>query len=304
MTNAIEFEYMNESTIDSELICLICSDPFDDPCCTPCNETFCRKCITQWLQKGNLSCPLCRATLSLEDLTEPVRIIRNMLAQLPVKCLSCRKKYIKRGDFADHIRCGCQNNATDLFSSLTSFSRSNSQSSQDFVPNSGQHIATRRQDITEISSAWIKFAVICIIVNIFVIFFHGYRAKKTSTFESVDDFNNEAVAVPLFCSKSNVHKTLSLPFENSTLLSIEQQTCLNQFYNETKSGIIGWKLIYKFAFCSRYHVSVTEFFFIDILEVLCMVSVVKLFIRFVTTKVKHLSCYLLLRVICSVVILM
>ena len=43
LQQARQFEYMNEGSIDPELKCSICTDPFIDPVCiSACNHTFCR----------------------------------------------------------------------------------------------------------------------------------------------------------------------------------------------------------------------------------------------------------------------
>ncbi len=101
------FEYMNKTSIDPELICNICESPFNDPCCTSCDETFCRKCIMQWIQKGNSSCPHCRRSLSINNLRQVPRPLQNMLDRLPVKCLICRQTKLERGNFDDHIQKVC-----------------------------------------------------------------------------------------------------------------------------------------------------------------------------------------------------
>ncbi|CAF3400127.1 unnamed protein product, partial [Rotaria sp. Silwood2] len=76
------YEYMNEDEINSELFCSICHAPFNDPCCTPCGDTFCRACITQWLKSPNNTCPLCRKSLSLNALAPATHMVRNILDQL------------------------------------------------------------------------------------------------------------------------------------------------------------------------------------------------------------------------------
>src|SRR4051812_35796708 len=100
MANNVNYEYINETSINSELICIICHAPFNDPLCTPCDHTFCRQCITEWINKGNIQCPICRRQLtSIESLTQATRVVRNMLDCLSVKCGFCGTLRLQRGNF-------------------------------------------------------------------------------------------------------------------------------------------------------------------------------------------------------------
>lgn len=101
------YEYMNEASIEPELICTICHSPLKDPCCTPCGETFCRECITKWIQTQNASCPICRNDLSIGVFTQPTRMVRNMLDRISVKCIVCGQADLWRGNFDDHIQKVC-----------------------------------------------------------------------------------------------------------------------------------------------------------------------------------------------------
>ena len=71
---------------------------------------YCSQCITQWIQSKNnaSSCPACREPLSLSDLTQASRTVRNMLDKLRVKCKRCGQTELQRCDyFTNHIRTGC-----------------------------------------------------------------------------------------------------------------------------------------------------------------------------------------------------
>ncbi len=107
-----EFEflkYMNEDSIDPNLICSICHRPLKDPVCTPCDHTYGRKCITHWLtQDIKYSCPTClKQPLLIKDLTQASRPLRNMLDQLQVQCTLCEQTGLQRGNFSDHINKFC-----------------------------------------------------------------------------------------------------------------------------------------------------------------------------------------------------
>ncbi len=104
----VTYEYMDEASIDTDLICSICQSPFKDPCCTPCcRALFCRECITQWIVTNSAYCPLCRTSLSTNVLTEPIRMVQNMLDRLPVKCILCGQTELQRGNFDYHVRKLC-----------------------------------------------------------------------------------------------------------------------------------------------------------------------------------------------------
>ena len=101
------FDYTNEVSIDPELICSICNSPFEDPRCTPCDHTFCRGCITNWIGKNNASCPTCRSIVPIKGLTQANRTVRNMLARLPVTCQRCGQTGVQRDNFNDHFSKTC-----------------------------------------------------------------------------------------------------------------------------------------------------------------------------------------------------
>ncbi|CAF1360251.1 unnamed protein product [Rotaria magnacalcarata] len=98
------YEYINENSIHEDLLCSICTDPFEDPVsANQCGHVFCRKCITNTFC-NTPRCPTCRHDLVLEDF-HPVtlRPFLNQLNQLLVKCKSCSQINIQRGNFQDHM---------------------------------------------------------------------------------------------------------------------------------------------------------------------------------------------------------
>ncbi|CAF1100879.1 unnamed protein product [Rotaria sp. Silwood1] len=122
MATSNSYEYINERSINEELLCSICTDPFEDPlCANQCGHTFCRKCITDTFCRKCITdtfcrkcitdtfrdmsrCPTCRHDLKLEDF-HPVTIrpFLNQLNQLLVKCKWCSQSNIERGNFKDHL---------------------------------------------------------------------------------------------------------------------------------------------------------------------------------------------------------
>ena len=101
------YEYLDEISVDPELMCSICHLPFKDPRSTPCDDTFCLECISKWIQTQNRSCPVCRRSLSIDELTQVNRPIRNMLDRIRVKCITCGQSGLLRGNFKEHVEKTC-----------------------------------------------------------------------------------------------------------------------------------------------------------------------------------------------------
>jgi hypothetical protein len=109
MPNPRLYEYINESSINEDLICSICNAPLENPRCTPCNHIFCCQCITKWVNGNNTTCPLCRGHLTLNNLTQAQPAIRSMLDELSIKCTICGHTGLKRSAFDDHFPKACPN---------------------------------------------------------------------------------------------------------------------------------------------------------------------------------------------------
>jgi hypothetical protein len=71
------FIYIDESAIDEEFICSICSDPFLDPVSHTCLNTFCKSCLKKVDQ-----CPLCRGNIGTIQVAP--RPLVNMLDKIKV----------------------------------------------------------------------------------------------------------------------------------------------------------------------------------------------------------------------------
>jgi len=94
------FVYMNEDSIDENLICEICARPFIDPIeHVMCGHTFCLLCV-----QGQRKCPQCRKETD-ENSMRPVisRALLRPLGELRVKCSTC-KKYFARTELAKHVQ--------------------------------------------------------------------------------------------------------------------------------------------------------------------------------------------------------
>lgn len=102
-------EYIDEKSIDANLLCHICTKPFKDPVCTPCDHSFGRACIKKWFDTNkNGSCPMCKMEpIKEENLTRISGPLRNIMDNIPVRCLLCEKMDLIRGNFKDHLEKTC-----------------------------------------------------------------------------------------------------------------------------------------------------------------------------------------------------
>ncbi|CAF4190827.1 unnamed protein product [Rotaria sp. Silwood2] len=98
---------MDESSIDISLKCVICSDPFVNPSSTPCDHTFCRSCITKWIEEND-RCPACgKKPISIQGLRATNRVVFDILDRLQVRCKACRQSNIQRSNFDEHLNKYC-----------------------------------------------------------------------------------------------------------------------------------------------------------------------------------------------------
>ncbi|CAF3657815.1 unnamed protein product [Rotaria socialis] len=102
------YEYIDKESIGSDLICLLCHNPFIDPTVTQCGDTYCRQCIEKYMRNGS-HCPSqsCNQLLSTDHLIPPSRNFISMLDKLKVRCQLCEKTNINRGTFDEHIKTSC-----------------------------------------------------------------------------------------------------------------------------------------------------------------------------------------------------
>ena len=103
---------IEQDTVHSHLKCSICLDVLENPLQAPCQHTFCKQCISQWLNCGNNTCPEDRQRLSLSEL-KPPRIIQDLLIKLTIRCKNheagCRllAKYEDMKKLIDHETNHC-----------------------------------------------------------------------------------------------------------------------------------------------------------------------------------------------------
>lgn len=113
-TDNNEYAYMDETSINDYLKCRICKKPFVDPVSNTNGDTFCRKCLTEFLRQnpstrsGSISPEngqILGKMQSYKSVTEP--IVLQMLNDLLVRCPKCYKTNIKRGQLEEHKNQSC-----------------------------------------------------------------------------------------------------------------------------------------------------------------------------------------------------
>lgn len=77
------YDYKDE--VDDELVCHICLQPLLQPLDTPCQHTFCFKCLENFLQEQDF-CPMDRKRLHFQHCRRSSLLVRNLLDKLPVHC--------------------------------------------------------------------------------------------------------------------------------------------------------------------------------------------------------------------------
>ena len=105
------FEYAEEDSIPEDLLCEICSSPFEDPVEHPpvgaaaCSQIYCRKCTLK-----QEKCPHCRHEVNqwtqVAITPSSQRFLYKPLQQLKVICPRC-KNAVERGGLEAHLNdCG------------------------------------------------------------------------------------------------------------------------------------------------------------------------------------------------------
>ena len=100
--------FVNEIPVDC--LCSICQDVLQDPKeALTCQHAFCEPCILVWLQ-DHTSCPLCRCSLSVDDLVTLHRVWRKKLNNLQMKCFNNHsgcKEVVRLEQMGEHLdECG------------------------------------------------------------------------------------------------------------------------------------------------------------------------------------------------------
>ena len=99
-----------EQVISQSFHCIICTNVFKDPVMCRHNEhLFCKACITRHLMNSQ-TCPTCMEPLTVDTLTQAPRGIRNILAELKIRCEFFERgcgTFVELGDLERHVAdCG------------------------------------------------------------------------------------------------------------------------------------------------------------------------------------------------------
>ena len=95
------------------LLCPICHDPLVDPVTTPCDHTFCYRCLRRSIASSpaGTACPVDREPLSWSDCFSSGRLIRTQLNSLMVKCpfrqRGCNQE-MRRENVESHATTECR----------------------------------------------------------------------------------------------------------------------------------------------------------------------------------------------------
>ena len=103
---------VEKETVIDHMICSICMDVLENPKQAPCQHSFCNKCIREWLDNGNHTCPVDRQDLSIQDLNQP-RLLQEILNKLTLRCKNHQKgcslmaKYADQAQLIEHETENC-----------------------------------------------------------------------------------------------------------------------------------------------------------------------------------------------------
>lgn len=108
------FMYRDETQISNSLLCSICSEPWIDPLVASfCGHIFCKKCIHTWI-KHIPTCPVDRSPLTPSRLTQPPKILNELVQELVVFCsLGCGWEG-RRDNWKDHLERYCPESKSSI----------------------------------------------------------------------------------------------------------------------------------------------------------------------------------------------
>lgn len=105
----------NEEEIN-EFVCAICQGVLELPLCTPCcRQLYCTECIYSWFERQN-TCPNDRANLNPRELTQPPRLVINLISKLKITCDNFEKgcpEIFPKEKLKDHLQ-NCKFNICDV----------------------------------------------------------------------------------------------------------------------------------------------------------------------------------------------
>ena len=109
--------FLDQSKLIEELFCIICTGVLETPLQTPCQHSFCKNCIIEWINSGNSTCPVDRQSLRVEALS-PAILPQQLINKLIIKCKNngCRVKFLFEDlpHLIEHENFFCTQNADSL----------------------------------------------------------------------------------------------------------------------------------------------------------------------------------------------
>lgn len=102
---APDFTTLPDQQIHDKLICIVCTEPIDDPRMHSCGNMFCKQCLPIPILKR---CPGCNVEFkSQTEFDNPVPMLaKNMLDEIEVKCVHCGE-CMKRAKALEHKNRYC-----------------------------------------------------------------------------------------------------------------------------------------------------------------------------------------------------
>lgn len=102
--------------VKDELTCALCLEIYKEPRLLTCYHTFCRTCMEQLLEKGNVSCPLCRSVCKSDSILDfPLNVyIQTQIAFIKhaSKCDLCEKEVNIKSKCIECDQFLCENCST------------------------------------------------------------------------------------------------------------------------------------------------------------------------------------------------
>src|SRR5665648_217734 len=102
-TEQYKFTWVNEESVPSQWMCMVCTEPLQDPWMhNQCDKFFCFKCVKQ----ARYKCPQCRRGHSTEWSGKVGYSVNASLAQLKVQCSKCQA-CTEYGEIESHLQFHC-----------------------------------------------------------------------------------------------------------------------------------------------------------------------------------------------------
>lgn len=95
-----------DETMNSDNTCIVCYNTIENRniCTTNCNHIYCKSCLNEWFNRGNVDCPMCREPVKSylnDNIINKIVVLKNqaqnlILLQTNTGYEEIIKKYRKR----------------------------------------------------------------------------------------------------------------------------------------------------------------------------------------------------------------